>query len=61
MGFYDHLLLPFLDQPQSNVVLFVIFSLDTYKNIVTEYKHVISTNYILTSNESLEALSTVII
>ena len=57
----DHLWLPFLDQLQSDVVIIVIIYFQMYTNLVTERKHGISTNDIITFNESLEKISTEII
>ena len=58
MEFSDHLWLPFLDQPQYDVVVFAITYFDIYKNILTECKHAISTNDILTFNKTLETSPT---
>ena len=42
-------------------MVFAIIYFDIYKNILTECKHAISTNDILTFNETLENLSTDIV
>ena len=57
LGFSDHLWLTFLDQPQSDVVVFAIISFQIYK-IVTKWKRGIGPNDIIISNEELEFLST---
>ena len=49
-----HLWLPFLYQPQSDVVAFFIISVYIYKYLVTVFKHVIFIHDKVTSNESLE-------
>ena len=61
LEFADHLWLPFLDRLQSDVVIIVIIYFQMYKNLVTERKHGISTNDIITFNDSLEKISTEII
>ena len=50
MKFTDNLWLPFIGKPQSNVVLFVIFSFDKYKYIVTEWNHEIFIDDTVTFN-----------
>ena len=52
--FSYHLWLPFLDQPQSDVVFFAIIYFQIYKNIVIEWKHGIRPNDKITFNEKLE-------
>ena len=61
LGFVDHLWLPFLDQPQSNIVVFSKINFQIYKIIVTKWKHGIGSNDKITFNEELEFLSTSII
>ena len=56
--FADHLWLPFHDQPQSDVVVVSIIYFRAYKNILTEWKHGISINDIITFNKTLENVST---
>ena len=53
LEFSDHSCLPFIDQPQPDIVVFEIISFRIYKNLVTEWKHRISTNDIITFNEKL--------
>ena len=47
----------FIDQAQSDVVVFTMISFYIYKYIVTYWKHRIYINYIVKFNESLENLS----
>ena len=56
MVFPDHLWLPFLDQPQSDKVVFAIIYFGIYKYLVTEWKHGIYINDIVKFNGSLENL-----
>ena len=49
----DHLWLPFLDQPQSEIVVSVIITFHIYDIIVTKWKHGIGPNNIITFNEEL--------
>ena len=58
MEFADHIWLPFLDQPQSDVVVFVIIIFWVNKIIVTEWKAENVPNYIIKFNEELENVST---
>ena len=58
MEFTDHLLLPFLDQNQSDVVVFAIISFQIYKILLTEWKHRLASNDIIIFNKELENLST---
>ena len=60
LEFTDHLWIPFIDQLQSDVVVFEIFSFQIYK-LVTEWKHGTSTSDIITFNEKLENVSTSLI
>ena len=50
MGLAYRLWLPFLDQPQSDVVVCAIINSGIYQNLLIEWKHGISTNDILTFN-----------
>ena len=43
------------------VIVYAINPFEVYKNIVTKWGHVISTNDIITFNEILETLSTAIL
>ena len=61
LEFADYLWLPFLDQPQSDVVLLSSSIFDLYKSHVTYWKYEISTNYKITFNETLINLSTEIV
>ena len=58
--FSYHLWLPFLDQPQSDVVVFAIGFL-VLKKIVKKWKHGISTYDKITFNENWENVSTEVI
>ena len=53
LEFSDHLWLPFLHQPQSDVVIFLVITSYIYKNVIIEWKHGIGTNDIITFNEKL--------
>ena len=57
MALPDNFWFPFLDQPQSYVVIFAIIYFYIYKYIVKEWNHIISINDIVTFNESLENFS----
>ena len=61
LEFVDHLWLPFLDQPQSDIVFFARIPLYIYKILLSKFKHGIGTIDIITFNEELEFLSTLII
>ena len=61
LEFTDHLWLPFLDKPQSDIVVFVIIIFQIYNNLVTKFKHGIVRNYIVPFNVELEFLSASII
>ena len=50
--FADHLWIPFQDQPQSDAVVVSISYFWVYKNLVTEWKHGISINDIITFNKT---------
>ena len=51
LEFSDHLQLPFIDQSQLDAVIFAMVSSQLYKLLVTEWKHVIGPNEIITFNE----------
>ena len=51
LEFLDHLWLPFLDQPQFDIVVFAIINFQIYNNLVTKQKHGIGPNYFITFNE----------
>ena len=53
LEFLDHLWLPFLDQPQSDIVFFVVINFDIYKTLISKLKHVIVSIDIITFNEEL--------
>ena len=53
LEFEDHLWLTFLDQPQSEIVVFAIITFHIYTIIVTKWKHGIYTNDLITFNEEL--------
>ena len=61
LEFADHLWLPFLDQPQYDIVVFAIFTFQIYKIIVSKWKHGIGYIGIITFNEELYFLSTSVI
>ena len=61
LEFSDHLWLPFLDQPQSDILVLVINNFYTYNILVTKWKRGIFPNDIITSNEEFEFLSASII
>ena len=50
LEFADHLWLPFLDQPQSNIVVFSIITFDIYNILVKKWRHIICPNDIITFN-----------
>ena len=54
LEFDGHLWLPFLDQPQSEVVVFIIITFQIYKIIVTKYKNEIFLNGVITFNEKID-------
>ena len=58
MEFVDHLWLPFLDQPQSDIVVFIIITFQIYNILVQSWKHGIGPNYIISFNEELKLNST---
>ena len=51
LEFSDHLWPPFIDRQQSDVVVFEIITFKMYKILVTQWKHGISPNDIITFNE----------
>ena len=53
LEFVNYLLLPFLDQPQSDSVVFEMINFQIYNIMVTKWKHGIGPNDIITSNEEL--------
>ena len=57
LEFSDNLWLPFIDQPQSDIVVFEIITFQIYIVLVTKSKHRIGPNDIITFNEELEFLS----
>ena len=57
LGFVDHLWLPFLDQPQSDIVVFAMISFHIYNIIVSKWRHEIGPINIITFNEKLEFIS----
>ena len=61
MGFTYHLWLPFLDQPQSDIVVFAIRTFHIYNILVKKCKHVIGPNDIITFSQELEFISESII
>ena len=61
LEFIDRLQLPFLDQPQSDIVVFAIITCHIYNIIVTKWKHGIVSNDIISLNEELLIISTSII
>ena len=58
LKFADHLWLPFIDQPQSDVVVFEMINFQIYYIVVTKWKLRIGPNTIITFNGWLEFLST---
>ena len=53
LEFVDHLWLPFLDQTQSDIVVFGIINFQIYNIIVSKRKHGIGHIYMITFNEEL--------
>ena len=51
LEFVDHLWLPFLYQPQYDIVVFEIITFQIYNIILTKRKHGIGPNDIITLNE----------
>ena len=61
MQFADHLWLPFLHQPQSDIVFFALITFQICTILVKKMKHGIGTNDITTFNEELKFISIPII
>ena len=61
LEFAYHLWLPFLDQPQFDILVFEMINYQIYNIMETEWKHGIGPNDIITFNEELEFLLTSII
>ena len=59
--FTYHLCLPFIDPPQSEILVFAIITFQINKILVHKWKHVIGPNDILSFNEKLDINSTSII
>ena len=53
LEFVDHLWLPFLDQTQSDIVVFGIINFQIYNIIASKRKHGIGHIYMITFNEEL--------
>ena len=53
----DHLWLPFIDEPQSDFLVFEIIIFQIYNIIVTKWKHGICPDGIISFNEELEFIS----
>ena len=51
LEFADHLWLPFLDKPQSDIVFFAIINLQIYHILVSKWIHGAYPVYIITFNE----------
>ena len=51
LEFADHLWLPFLDEPHSDIVVLAIINFHIYKILVTKWKHLIGPNDKITFNE----------
>ena len=58
LEFADNLLLPYLDQPQSDIVVFAIIIFHIYNILVTKCKHGIASDYLIAFIDELEFLST---
>ena len=54
LEFSDHLWIPFLDQPQSDIVFFVIITFQSYNILVHKQKHRLGPDDITSLNEELE-------
>ena len=61
LEFVDHLWLPFIDQPHSDIVVFEVITFHIYNILVSKWKHGIGPIHIITCNYELEFLSTSII
>ena len=53
LEFVDHLWLPFLHQPQSDIVVFVVIHFQVYNILVSKWKHEICPIEIITFNTEL--------
>ena len=53
LEFSDHLWLPFIGQPQSDIVVFAIITFQIYNIIVTRWKHGIFPNDIIAFDEEI--------
>ena len=53
LEFVDHLWLPFIYQPQSDIIVFAIINFQIYNILVTKWKHGIVPDDIITLNEEL--------
>ena len=53
LEFADHLWLPFLDQSQTDIVVFTIINVHIYNTLVTKWKRGIGPNGIIALNEGL--------
>ena len=53
LEFVDHLWLPFLDEPQSDILVFSLFSCKIYTILVSKWKHGIGIIDIITFNVEL--------
>ena len=58
LEFADHLRLPFLDQPQYDILVFAMITFQIYHILVSKWKHGIFHIDIITFNEWLEFIST---
>ena len=61
LEFVDHLWRPFIDEPQSDIVVFAIIILQVHNTLVTKQKHIIVPNDLITFNDESEFLSVSII
>ena len=61
MEFVDHVWLPFLDQPQSDIVVFEVITFQIYNILVSKWKNRMGPIDIITFNDESEFLSTSII
>ena len=55
-NFLDHLWLQFLDQTQSDIVVFAIIYFQIYNMLVTKWKHRIVPNDIISFDKELEII-----
>ena len=56
LEFVDNLWLPFLDKPQSYILVFAITTVQIYNILVSQWRHGIGPIDIITFNEELEFL-----